>query len=144
MKEETEYSSTNSGATGDFDAVKQFINANILNSNNAVSMIKLHSLYKTDIDNVNVRSYRAKLKERILSEYGTQLLFLTTNSTTPQVVVSAEGINSKTIVKNKEQIIKECAKQLRQDILQYASNYSMPWPLTTEAIANSEKTSRIC
>ena len=140
LKEETECSSTNSGATGDFDAVKQFINANILNSNNAVSMIKLHSLYKTGIDNVNARSYRAKLKERILSEYGTQLIFLTINSTTPQVVVSAEGINSNTIVKNKEQIIKECAKQLRQDILQYASNYSMPSPLTTEAIADSEKT----
>ena len=105
-------------------------------------MIKLHSLCKTVIDNVNVRSYRAKLKERILSEYETQLLFLTINSTTPQVVVSAEGINSNTIVKNKEQIIKECAKQLRQDILQYASNYSMPWPLTTEAIADSEKTLR--
>ena len=140
LKGETECSSTNSGATDDFDAVKQFINANILNSNNAVSMIKLHSLYKTGIDNVNVRSYRAKLKERILSEHGTQLLFLTINSTTPQVVVSAEEINSNTIVKSKEQIIKECAKQLRQDILQYASNYSMPWPLTTEAIADSEKT----
>ena len=89
-------------------------------------MIKLHSLYKTGIDNVNARSYRAKLKERILSEYGTQLLFLTINSITPQVVVSAEGINSNNIVKNKEQIIKECARQLRQDILQYASNYSMP------------------
>ena len=140
LKEETECSSTNSGATGDFDTVKQFISVNILNSNNAVYMIKLHSLYKTGIDNVNARSYRAKLKERILSEYGTQLLFLTINSTTPQVVVSAEGINSNTIVKNKEQIIKECAKQLRQDILQYASNYSMSWPLATEAIADSEKT----
>ena len=140
LKEETESSSSNSGATGEIDAVKQFINANILNSNNAVSMIKLYSLYKTGIDNMNARSYRAKLKERILSEYGTQLLFLNINSTTPQVVVSAEGINSNTIVKNKEQIIKECAKQLRQDILQYASNYAMPWPLTTEAIADSEKT----
>ena len=31
-------------------------------------------------------------------------------------------------------------KQLRQDILQYASNYSMPCPLTTETIADGENT----
>ena len=31
LKEETECSSTNSGAAGDFDAVKQFIKANIRN-----------------------------------------------------------------------------------------------------------------
>ena len=68
------------------------------------------------------------------------MLFLTVNSTTPQVVVSSEGINSNTSLKNKEEIIKECEKQLRQDILQYASSYSIPWPLRTETIADGEKT----
>ena len=43
-------------------------------------------------------------------------------------------------VKNKEEFIKECAKESRQDILQYPSNYSMPWPLTTETIPDGEKT----
>ena len=74
------------------------------------------------------------------SKFGNQLLFFTINSTTPQIVVSSEGINSNTILKNKDEIIKECAKQLRQDILQYVSNYSMPWPLTTETTADGEKT----
>ena len=51
-----------------------------------------------------------------------------------------EGINSNTILNNKDQIIKKCAKQWRQDILQYALNNSMPWPLTIETIADGEKT----
>ena len=60
---------------------------------------------------------RSKLKGRIKTKFGNQLLFLTINSTTPQVVVSSERINSNTILKNKKEVIKECAKQLRQDIL---------------------------
>ena len=106
----------------------------ILLETNAVSMVKLHSLYKTGVDNVNARVYRSKLKDRIKSEFGNRLLLLTINSTTPQVVVSSEGINSNTIPKNKEEIIKECAKQLSRELLQYPSNYSMPWSLTTETI----------
>ena len=125
--------------TGDFDADRKFINDNILYCNKAVSMVKLYNLYKTGVDNVNDRVYRSKLKDRITYEFGNQLLFLTINCTTPQFAVSSERINSNTILKNKEEIIKECAKQLRQDNLQYASNYSMPWPLTTETIADGEK-----
>ena len=101
-------------------------------------MVKLHNLYKTSVDNVNARLYRSK--DGIKSEFENQSLFLTINSTTPQLVLSSEGINSNTIFKNKEEIIKVCAKQLRQDILKYASNYSMAWPLTTETIADGGKT----
>ena len=56
--------------TGDFDAVGKFINDNILHCNNAISMVKFHNLYKTDVDNVNARVYRSKLKDRIKSEFG--------------------------------------------------------------------------
>ena len=102
-------------------------------------MVKPHNLYKNGVDNVNARVYKSKLQDQIKSEFGNQLNFLTINRTGPQVVVSSEGLNSSIILKNKEEIIKECAKQLRQDNLQYASNYSMPWPLTTETIADGEK-----
>ena len=103
-------------------------------------MVKPHNLYKNGVNNVNARAYKSKLQDQIKSEFGNQLNFLTINRTGPQVVVSSEGLNSSIILKNKEEIIKECAKQLRQDILQYASNYSMPWPLTTETIDDGEKT----
>ena len=69
--------------TGDFDAFKKLINDNILHCNNAVSMVKLHNVYKTGVYNVNSRVYRSILKDRIKSEFGNQLLFLTINSTTP-------------------------------------------------------------
>ena len=55
-------------------------------------LVKLHNLYKTGVDNVNARAYRSKLKDRMKSEFGNQLLFLTINSATPQVVVSLERI----------------------------------------------------
>ena len=96
--------------TGGFDAVRKFINDIILLCNNDVSMVKLHNLYKTSVGNVNARVYRSKVKDRIKSEFGNQLLFWTINSTTPQDVVSSEEINSNTIRKSKEEIIKEWAK----------------------------------
>ena len=96
--------------TGGFDAVRKFINDIILLCNNDVSMVKLHNLYKTSVGNVNARVCRSKVKDRIKSEFGNQLFFWTINSTTPQDVVSSEEINSNTIRKSKEEIIKEWAK----------------------------------
>ena len=96
--------------TGGFDAVRKFINDIILLCNNDVSMVKLHNLYKTSVGNVNARVYRSKVKDRIKSEFGNKLFFWTINSTTPQYVVSSEEINSNTIRKSKEEIIKEWAK----------------------------------
>ena len=96
--------------TGGFDAVRKFINDIILLCNNDVSMVKLHNLYKTSVGNVNARVYRSKVKDRIKSEFGNQLFFWTINSTTPQDVVSSEEIDSNTIRKSKEEIIKEWAK----------------------------------
>ena len=61
--------------TGGFDAVRKFINDIILLCNNVVSMVKLQNLYKTSVGNVNVRVYRSKVKDRIKSEFGNQLLF---------------------------------------------------------------------
>ena len=61
--------------TGGFDAVRKFINNIILLCNNVVSMVKLQNLYKTSVGNVNARVYRSKVKDRIKSEFGNQLLF---------------------------------------------------------------------
>ena len=73
-------------------------------------MVKPHNLYKNGVDNVNARAYKSKLQDQIKSEFGNQLNFLTINRTAPQVVVSSEALNSSIILKNKEEIIKECAK----------------------------------
>ena len=55
--------------TGDFDAVRTFINDNILHCNNAVSMVNFHNLYKTGVGDVNARVYSSKLKDRTKSEF---------------------------------------------------------------------------
>ena len=57
----------------------------------------------------------------------------------PKVVVSSEGITSNTVLKNKDVLIKECAKLLKDDILQYTKTYAMPWPLTIDRISEEEK-----
>ena len=42
-------------------------------------------------------------------------------------------------MKDKKAILVECAKVLREDIINYAKNYEMPWSLTIESIKNTEK-----
>ena len=59
-----------------------------------MSITALHTLYKTEHE----RSYRTKLKKRILDELGDALSFLSANKSTPEVVVSTSGLDSTTIV----------------------------------------------
>ena len=116
LESSTDQDSFSSSGSGDFDAVKKIINDSILHCNNAVSMANLHEFYKTGFDNFNAKVYRSRLKDRIKSEFEKELLFLTIDGKTPEVVVSSEGINSYTIHKNKNEIIKQCAKPLRAKI----------------------------
>ena len=95
---------------GDFLSVKSFIDENILNTSNAISMRKVHALYGTGYENENARSYRAKLKPKIINQYGYSLLFLTIDAKTPQVIISAKCLDRDTIVKDKKAILIECSK----------------------------------
>ena len=122
---------------GDFLSVKSFIDENILNTTNAISMRKIHALYGTGYENENARSYMAKLKQKIINQYGNSLLFLTIDAKTPQVIISAKCLDSANIVKDKKAILIECAKVLGEDI-NYAKNYEMR-PLTIESIKNTEQ-----
>ena len=63
-----------------------------------------------------------RLKKRILEEFGDALSFLSVNKSTREVVVSTAGLDSTTIVNDKDNILKLAAKFLREDILNYASN----------------------
>ena len=101
-------------------------------------MKKLHEMYGTGYENENARSYRAKLKQKLITEYGNGLLFLTIDAKTPQVLTSAKCLDSATIVRDKKAILVECAKLLREDIVNYAKSYKLPWPLTIESISNTE------
>ncbi len=59
---------------GDFNAVKEVIQRAILLKNQAISLIALHRLYKVGYGYQFERSYRAKLKKRIMDEFDDALI----------------------------------------------------------------------
>ena len=65
--------------------------------------------------------------------------FLSVNRSTPEVVVSTAGIDSTTMVNDKDNILKLAAKFLREDILNYASNLKdIDWPPNCEILSSPE------
>ena len=119
---------------GDIQAVKELINNVIIEGNKAISMAVIHELY--DDGHVGDTRYRSRLKQRILDLYPDDLLFLTINGKTPQIVVSREGItkelprNYQGITTNtKEYLLKASAKALRSEILEYEKSLpDLSWP----------------
>ena len=90
---------------GDFNAVKNFIQNQVLCNNQAVSITALHRLYKIGYGSEHERSYRGKLKKRILDEFEDAMTFLSVNKSTREVVVSTAGLDSTTIVNDKDNIL---------------------------------------
>ncbi|CAB3980567.1 Hypothetical predicted protein [Paramuricea clavata] len=80
--------------------------------------------------------YRSKLKNRIVTKFPDQLLFLTIDAKTPQVVISCEGTNKNTLLKNHEEVIKQAAEYVREDIREYARDSpELQWPPYIEELA---------
>ncbi|CAB4041588.1 Hypothetical predicted protein, partial [Paramuricea clavata] len=78
--------------------------------------------------------YRSKLKNRIVTKFPDQLLFLTIDAL--QVVISREGTNKNTLLKNREEVIKQAAEYLREDIREYARDSpELQWPPYIEELA---------
>ena len=61
-------------AKGNFDKVTDYIQRKVLSQNQAISMTVLHDLYGLHTQDTR---YRSKLKNRILTKFPNQLLFLT-------------------------------------------------------------------
>ena len=77
--------------SGNSKLVKEFIKSNIIEGNQAVSMAVVHEMYEDG--HLGDTRYRSKLKQKILDIYPEQLYFLTVDGTTPQVIVSKEGVS---------------------------------------------------
>ena len=125
--------------SGDFESVKEYIKENILETSNAVSMIVLHRIYGTGYGDVNARSYRAKLKSKIATEFKDMLLFLTVDGKSPQVVVSSQSLNETIVIKDKSKILREAAKTLSDNIRDYAAKYDLLWPLSVDSLLQQEE-----
>ena len=125
---------------GDFEKVKEFISDTILECNKVVSMTALHRLYGTGYGKENEKVYRNKLKARIVKEFEESLKVLKIDCKTPEVVVSSIGLESTSIVKSKESVLKLAAEYLRDDILDYTSKVDQSiWPPTCDSLQNSER-----
>ena len=123
---EAENSDQNVDDKGDFEGVKAFINQAVLGCNKAVSIsvvwAVVHEIYGTGFGQQYERSKRAKLKSKLMSEYGEKLQLLTIDGKSLEVIASSEGLNTATTIRDKDFILKEAANYLREDILEYAAN----------------------
>ena len=137
---EAENSDQNVGDKGDFEGVKAFINQAVLGCNKVVSISVVHEIYGTEFGQQYERSYRAKLKSKLISEYGEKLEFLTIDGKSPEVIASSERLKTATIIRDKDFILKEEANYLWEDILEYAADLKeTPWPPSKESLRCAER-----
>ena len=123
---------------GDFNAVKKAIQSVILKNNQALSITALHRLYKVGFGYQFERSYRAKLKKKIIDEYDDAIIFLRIDDATPEVVASTAGLQATTVVNDKEMILKLAAEHLRDDIIAHASALDeLAWPPNSDTLSCS-------
>ena len=70
------------------------------------------------------RWYCAKLKSKLIEEFGDQLIFLKASTVAPDMIKRNDKSSSLSLKEsyNKESIVVEAAQFLHKDILDYASN----------------------
>ena len=109
----------------DWEAVKTFINPQVLLDKKAVSMRFLHGLYKL---NPSDTSYRNKLKTRICNEFSESLTFLTPANNQADVVISTFVLSEQYHLSD-DSILGNAGYHLRQDILNFANQKpELEWP----------------
>ena len=65
---------------------------------------------------------------------------MTIDGKKPQVIVSKEGIWERTILQDKDILIKKTASRLREDITDYMNSLKdMPWPPTIEFLTSNDQ-----
>ena len=93
----------------------------------------------TRYGDVNARSYRAKFKSKIATEFKDKLLLLTVDRKSAQVIISSQSLNETTVIKQKSKILREAAKTLSDDIRDYAAKYDLLWPLSVDSLLQQEE-----
>ena len=100
-------------------------------------MSALHYLYELHTGDTR---YRSKLKNRIQSAYPEKLLFLRLDQKMAEVVVSSEGVKSHYVFNDHDQMIKQAADYLRNDIHEYAKRIpELNWPPCLDELNSEER-----
>ena len=74
-----------------------------------------------------------------MDEFGDEILFLNVDGQTPEVTVSRAALDSTTVVRDKNAVLKQAAEYLREEIMSYAANYKASWPPTCDSLKEEEK-----
>lgn len=105
-----------------YEEVKQYVNDSIIKEKKPASIKLLHDIYGIGI---GCTSYRQKLKERLKSDFGDKISFLSQeNKTLPEIVISNEYFTADKVLYSEEQTVKYAAKILRNNILTKFKSFS--------------------
>ena len=135
-KEPTDDDCLQPNSKSDWEAVKTFINQQVLSEKKAVSMRFLHGLYKL---NPSDTRYRNKLKTRICNEFSESLTFLTPANNQAEAVINA-SVSSEQSHLSDDSILRNAAYHLRQDIFNFSNQLPEPeWPRTPDELTSDER-----
>ena len=100
---------------GNFDEVKDHIINVVIIQGKVASMKTLHELYNLGVGDTR---YRSKLKKRIISKFGDQISFLSSNTNNaPEVIVSSEYFQNQTH-STRDETLKSVAQMLKEDVIE--------------------------
>ena len=135
-KEPTDDNCLQPNSKSDWEAVKSFINQQVLLEKKAVSMRFLHGLYKLSPSDSR---YRNRFKTRICNEFSESLTFLTPANNQAEVVISASVLSEKFHLSD-ESILRNAAYHLRQDIFNFVNQLPEPkWPPKPDELTSNER-----
>ena len=121
--------------SGNYEAVCKIIADQVIGELKCVSMETLITAYGIGH---NHPQYRLKLKNRLLKTYGDDLLFLSPNYYSAQVVISSKCLQEQNI--SDENIVVKSADILRKNILNNIENEEkLTWPPTVEQLENEKR-----
>lgn len=127
-----------------FKKVIEHVDEYVVNMNQVVSMNILYDFCYKDFDEANkktVTKRKQRLKTMITEQYGDSVLIVGTRDSHPEVLIHSQNIDSKmTVNSHKEPLIKNAARYLRQDIIEFCKKLPpMSWPPTLEEILSDTR-----
>ena len=126
---------TPSKRTFDLKAVEEFIEINVIQDHETVSMSQLQDVYS---DKTQKDTYlRCNMKKKLVEIFGNKLIFITVRPNKPDVVVSSEAIKSTLNMSGKESSIERVASYLLEDIQEYCKSLMpLSWPPAVEELCS--------
>ncbi len=128
-----------------FKKVTDYVDNHVLKMNQVASMKIIYDLCFSDVASTSNKQSIAKRKQRLKhllkDYYGESIAIIGTGSNHLEVVINSANLNSEvTLNSNQEEMIKNTAKFLRSDILEFCSQLTpLSWPPTIEELLSENR-----